>query len=186
MWRAIRQIVFVGFVLAGAGLGIMLSAHLASGSRLLSVQSGSMVPAIKKGDLVAVQRTPTRDLRVGDVITYTSPDDPGVTYTHRIVALTGDMAGRVVTKGDANEVADPAVYPAQIIGRVERVVPYAGFVVDAVRHPLGLLAIIYLPALLVIIAEIRSLTQYFSVQQRRQLYRVYSYHHNEGLLKRHG
>ena len=152
----------------------MLSTFLAGGSKLMSVQSGSMVPAIKKGDLVSVQRIPTRELRVGDVITYASAEDPTVTVTHRIVALTGDMTGRVVTQGDANEVADQAVYPAQIIGRVDHTVPYAGFMVDAIRHPLGLIAIIYLPALIVVIAEIRNLTRHFARPRRDEFmtYRV--------------
>src|SRR5690606_17922742 len=121
---------FIGIVSAVAVLGIMLSSFLASGARLLSVQSGSMEPVINKGDLVSVKHVPTRELRVGDVITYTNPQVSNVTVTHRIVALVGDMSGRVVTQGDANEVADQSVLPSQIVGRVERVVPYMGFVVD--------------------------------------------------------
>src|SRR5687768_12979668 len=101
--QAIRQIAQVGVIVAVAALGIGLSTLLASGSKLLSVQSGSMDPALKKGDLVSVVRTPTRDLRVGDVITFTSRENSKQTITHRIVSVTGDMQGRITTKGDAND-----------------------------------------------------------------------------------
>lgn len=161
-WHATKQIAYVGVVLGIAGLGIALSVLLMSGSKLLSVQSGSMEPTISKGDLVSVARTPTRDLRVGDVVTFSQE---GQMVTHRIVALTGDMSGRIVTKGDANDRADQAIVPSQLVGRVNRVVPYIGFGVDFIKQPLGLVLVVYVPALILIINEIRRLARYYKKQQ---------------------
>lgn len=176
----LRQVIQSVAIVAVAVVGIGLTMLLTGGSRLLSVQSGSMSPAIKKGDLISVKPTPTRDLRVGDVITYSSPVGSNQTITHRIVSISGDMQGRITTKGDANEVADQAVVPAQIVGRVERVVPFVGHLVDLVRHPIGLLLIIYVPALLLITTEMRELIAYYrrmrpySIRSVKQARRVVS------------
>lgn len=167
-WRTARQLLYLGIICLVAILGVALCVLLIGGSQLLSVQSGSMEPAIQKGDLISVKRTPTRDLRVGDVITFAAPDGSGQTITHRIVAKTNDMTGRIVTQGDANETADQAVMPSQIVGRVERHVPYAGFLVDFIKQPLGLVLLIYIPTLLIVIHEIKYLTEQF---RRTEAYR---------------
>lgn len=164
-WRVAKKPLYLGLVIFVASVGVMLCLLLMGGSKLLSVQSGSMEPAISKGDLISVKRTPTRDLRVGDVITYTSPDGSGQTITHRIVSKTNDMTGRIVTQGDANVSADQSVAPAQIVGKVEHHVPYAGFMVDLIKRPIGLIMIIYVPTLLVIIGEIRRLSEQFKRTQ---------------------
>lgn len=164
-WNRARQLTFVGLVAVVAALGVALCLLIIGGSQLMSVQSGSMNPSIQKGDLVSVKRTPTRDLRVGDVITYTSEIGGGQTITHRIVALTGDMAGRIVTQGDANNAPDKAIYPAQVVGRVEHHVPYAGYLVDFIKQPVGLALVIYLPTLIIVGQEIRKLAKYYKQTQ---------------------
>lgn len=161
----IVNILGLAVILIVASIGIGLSVLLAGGSKLLSVQSGSMVPALNKGDLIAVHKTPARDLRVGDVVTYTNRDNPHETITHRIASIAGDMQGRITTKGDANDVADKAVVPSQVIGRVEHRIPYAGYAVDFIKHPVGLVLIIYLPALFIIGYEIWHLAKYFKQTQ---------------------
>ncbi len=171
-WRTAKQLLYLGIITLVAILGIALCVLLIGGSQLLSVQSGSMEPAISEGDLISVKSTPTRDLRVGDVITYTASDGSGQMITHRIVAKTNDMAGRIVTQGDANETADQSIVPSQIVGRVERSVPYAGFLVDFIKQPLGLVLLIYIPNLVIIYNEFKNLSSQF---KRSRLYRAPGY-----------
>ena len=95
----------------------------AKGSKLLSVQSGSMVPAIHKGDLVSVNHVPESQLAVGDVITYVSTSNSKKTITHRIISKDN---GRIITKGDANTVADQPITDKYVLGKVRHSVPYAG------------------------------------------------------------
>ena len=141
------------------------------GGKLLSVASGSMAPVIQKGSLVQVNRVPARDIAVGDVITYVSADKK-YTVTHRVTALLEDdpAGNRFVTKGDANAEADVPIEAASVIGRVERSVPYAGYAVDFIKQPLGLIAIIYIPALLIIIHETKRLAAYYRLNKPYLMY----------------
>lgn len=163
-WRVIRQLVSIGIILFLAIVGVMLCMLLIGGSKLMSVQSGSMQPSIRRGDLISVTNTPTRDLRVGDVVTYKNQPS-GEMITHRVVALTGDMSGRIVTKGDANAQADKSIMPAQIVGRVDRKIPLIGYAIDFIKHPIGLIAVVYLPALVIVIHEVKQLTWHYRKNQ---------------------
>jgi signal peptidase I len=106
-----------------------------SGVRLYAVESGSMTPALSRGDLlVDLPTTATTTYRVGDVITF--HPTPGYTTTHRIVAI--DAAG-ISTKGDANPSADLGqIQPSSIIGQVAVVVPFGGYVAMFFRQPAGM------------------------------------------------
>ncbi|HSX33461.1 MAG TPA: signal peptidase I [Candidatus Saccharimonadales bacterium] len=140
-----------------AALAVGLSAvwlH-AHGGQLLSVQTGSMTPIIDKGDMVVVTRVPARQLAVGDVVTYASPTNPHKTITHRIIRITSQQ---ITTKGDANAVADPTFNASSVIGRVRAHVRYAGRALDFARRPVGLLILIYVPALSILFSEMRRLS----------------------------
>ena len=140
----------------------------AQGDQLLSVQTGSMVPNIKKGYLVAVEKTPTDQLKVGDVITYKSELSSlkGATITHRIVELPSQSNDqKIIVKGDANPTTDESFSPDRVVGRVHRAIPYAGFAMDFLSTPIGLLFIIYLPALFIIIDEIKRLAKHYEGQK---------------------
>lgn len=126
------------------------------GGQSLSVQSGSMSPAIDKGDLVVVKSAPY--YQVGDVITFISPANKRTTITHRVIAAS---EGVLQTKGDANDSPDPPIRPSMVVGKVHRTIPYLGYGVDFVRRPLGLLLVIYIPALMVIAHEIRLLSRHY-------------------------
>lgn len=148
-------VLVIGFVVMSSG-----------GRRLLSVQSGSMVPSIQKGDLVSVKRVPLSELAVGDVITFVSPDRQA-TITHRVVALKpGDPSGdTIVTKGDANEALDQPIEPTKVVGKVEHTVPFLGRGLDFLRTWPGLVLLVYIPALVICISEIRRLAAYYQSQR---------------------
>lgn len=134
----------------------------------MSVQSGSMVPAFYKGDLVVVKSVPNDGYRVGDVITFANPRNENQTITHRVQSIlpADDMQPqRFVTKGDANIAADSPIYGRKIVGKVTTGIPYLGYGFDFVRQPIGLLLLIYVPALIVIAAEIRRLSKYYKEQE---------------------
>jgi signal peptidase I len=162
----LKQVFIAGAVAAMVLIGAGLVYSRATGAQLLSVQTGSMVPVLHKGDLVAVTRIPHGQLAVGDVITYVSPHDKRVTITHRIAALPSAQNGyRIITKGDANSASDQPIATSAILGKVNRHMPMAGYAVDAVRKPAGLLLLIYIPALAIMIDELRRLTAYYKQQE---------------------
>lgn len=168
-WRLAKR------VIATSGLAVALTAGLGllylqtSGAKLLSVQSGSMSPALHKGDLVVVRPVPKGQLAVGDVVTFANPANKRQTITHRVVALPADKPSTVITKGDANATPDKPVPIKAVLGKVTRHAPLAGFAMDLVRKPVGLAIIIYLPALVIVADEWRRLNKYYQKQRPYRL-----------------
>lgn len=171
IWRYAKP-VLVGIVLVGtiaAGFGLLVAQS--NNSRLLSVQSESMTPALQKGDLITVTRVSVSQLTEGDVVTFVNPQNRKQTITHRIAQLPSEANNqRLVTKGDANATADAPIAPSSVLGKVNRRVPLAGHAVDFVRKPLGLILIIYIPALMVLAHELRLLIRHYKMMQPYRLH----------------
>jgi signal peptidase len=118
------------------------------------VKSGSMEPSIPVGALVLIK--PGDAYGVGDVITFGKDTKTEIPTTHRIVSVdTGSGVPVYQTKGDANEESDPqTVLERDIIGRVLLNVPYAGYILDFARQPVGFALLIGLPAAIIILDEL--------------------------------
>jgi signal peptidase I len=167
-WRTIKQIISVSVTTLMLVVSCAAVTALHQGTKFLSIQSGSMVPTFRKGDLVIVNPVPDKNYKVGDIINFINPNNAKQTVTHRVQRTLPDdgMQGkRVITKGDANAAADIAIPTSKIIGKVNYSIPYLGFVFDFVRQPVGLLLAIYTPALSIVIGEIKRLTRYYKDQE---------------------
>lgn len=151
--------------------GLVLFARSQS-LHILSVQTGSMSPAIRPGSAVLLRQYSgdTRTLKSGDVISYRSLEDNNVIITHRIISIDLQR-GLITTKGDSNKIPDTSFLASRIIGVVAHPVPYAGSMLDFFRHPLGLILAVYLPGLALIGWEIKRLMHYYE----RQRYVLYYY-----------
>jgi signal peptidase len=120
-----------GLVSGLAVLGAVAYALLfLAGYRPVVVYSGSMKPALSVGSLALVERVPSAQVRVGDVLTFADPNQPGRLVTHRVVETVerpeGGLAYR--TKGDANTRRDPwAIALPEDAGRLAFDVPYVGY-----------------------------------------------------------
>ena len=68
--------------------------------RIVTIQGGSMAPAIPRGDLIVVTSAPSK-VEPGMILVMTVG---GEVVTHRVVAVNPD--GTFVTRGDANRVND--------------------------------------------------------------------------------
>lgn len=143
---AVLGVVMLGTV-AIAGLAL-IGVPKATGSRPLTVLTGSMQPAFDPGDVVIVKPTDAENLQIGDVITFQAESGNPELTTHRItgVVLTGE-GRQYVTRGDANGADDPMpIKPEQVRGEVWYSVPYVGhaavwFAGDTVRRVVELAAI---------------------------------------------
>lgn len=132
------------------------------GVKFFVVQSGSMEPSIRTGGVVVVR--PVAEYRVGDVVTFRSNGGKNVPTTHRIVEIKD---GRYVTKGDANDNQDTGeVTGNKILGRVLFDVPYLGYAVRAAKTPYGFIAIIVIPAAIIIFDELKKI--YYEVKKIRK------------------
>lgn len=154
--KSLAWLLLIGFAAAGF---VVYAQKL----QLLTVQTGSMRPSIDPGDVVAVKNVPHVDLVVGDVITF-MPDGKNYSVTHRLRAIDRKNS-RFITQGDANTGVDESIRFDQVIGRVHYVVPFGGYIVGFVTKPLGLVAAIYLPALFILVTEVRRLTAHYKKLQ---------------------
>lgn len=166
-----KIISWFGYALLGVlvvlGLGFMLLNHM--GYKFLSVQTGSMVPNIQKGDLIITQPVPFKALKTGDVITYKDAKHTNRTITHRIVAIDNHKQ-TVRTKGDANRHTDAPVAVKNIVGTNIATLPKFGVPMQFTRSIAGVVLLVYIPALLVVMHEFRRLSEYYKMQGT---YRVY-------------
>jgi len=128
--------------------GLLLSTT--AGYRGYTVMSGSMEPVIATGDLVVNQPIGTLDARVGDVVTFLDPGGSGRLITHRVqsIEVTPELVD-VVTKGDANTAVERwSIVRDGRLGRVVLDVPRIGFAMAVLRSRVGQLALVVVPALL--------------------------------------
>lgn len=95
----------------------------------LSVVTGSMAPSIPAGSLVFVKPVDTRQIAIGDVITFRARTNSEVLVTHRVVGTVLGTNPKISfrTKGDANRAEDPSLVPDRaVVGRVVYDLPYLG------------------------------------------------------------
>ena len=120
--------------------------------QVFRVMSGSMEPEIKTGSVIFVEQVNPKDLKKGDIITF-SVNKSVSPVTHRIVKISKD--GKITTKGDANSTNDvDAVSLSSVKGGEIFTLPYLGYISEWTKTPLGFIFFIILPALLIIINEI--------------------------------
>jgi len=130
-----------------------------AGHRLYAVLSGSMSPAFDVGSVVAVKAVNPEEVKEGDIITFGRSD--GRIVTHRVIGIETAGGLHFVTKGDANNVADSSLVPAEgVMGVVTLSIPWLGRVLVFSQTKQGLLLLIIIPALIILILEGRSLWQY--------------------------
>jgi len=89
-----------------------LSYFLKTPYPMASITSSSMWPALKEGDLVFIKGIENKEeVNVGDIVVYENYQ--GFTI-HRVIRKGDDF---LVTKGDANNTADPVIKYSELVGK---------------------------------------------------------------------
>ncbi len=119
----------------------------------LIVLTDSMFPEIESGDLIICNTAEPEDIAVGDVISFFDPAGNGSSIvTHRVVEVTredGSLAWK--TKGDANNVEDSALVPAQkLVGVYRSRIAGAGNIAMFMQTTQGLILCVVCPILLLV------------------------------------
>ena len=156
--RARAAAILAAHVLAGLAIGtaVVAGGPVLLGMRSFAVLSGSMEPVLATGDIVVDEPIGPRQVRVGDVVTFSDPERPGRRITHRVrsVRFAGARA-RFVTKGDANDSVERWDMDANgRLGRVVYRVPAVGYVLACLGDPRAKFALIVLPAALLALLEL--------------------------------
>ena len=138
-----------------AALALIVSALPIPGNyQFLVVRSGSMEPAIKQGAVVMVK--PSDAYKIGDVITFKStfrtPAGQVIPVSHRVVEIrVAEGEAFYTTKGDANNAADTReIRHRDVIGKVRFSIPYIGYGIETARTTYGFLALIIIPAAIIV------------------------------------
>ncbi len=137
------------------------------GRSLITIESPSMSPTYKVGDMVFMEKLSDetkKELQVGDIITYRAPEDIngdgqiGDINTHRIESVD-HSDGTIVTKGDNNLIADKyTIGYNDIIGKCTDTGKIGGLgnVINFLRSSLGFFLCIVLPLILFFVYELYS------------------------------
>lgn len=139
LWRRLAMVVL--------GIILGLNAYLANARGLAGNQlpmpfglgaavvlSGSMEPVLGVNDVILVRETGSYE--VGDIVVYQSGS---TLIVHRIIAKDGES---IITRGDANNIADAPIEISAVKGKVIAHIPAAGLAVKALRTPAGILIVL--------------------------------------------
>jgi len=103
---------------------------------------GSSPPGgFRQGDLIVIKMCKPEDIQVGDIITFnpSSGDSENTLYlTHRVIEVLSELGGKegtfFITKGDANNSADPPISGEMLIGKKVFSIPKAGSLLQSIRE----------------------------------------------------
>ena len=136
------------YIVAGIILALLVNQGLAfafqTPTPIVAVESNSMVPVFRCGDILILTGARQDDLRIGDIIVFVAPGQT-IPIVHRIITINDDRTFQ--TKGDAvagQHSFELSIPYAAINGRVVTIVPYLGWVklgatdlVTAIQRRLG-------------------------------------------------
>ena len=121
-----------------------------------TILTQSMYPTIKAGDVVITYKEDTGSYRSGDVITFVSRANGGITVTHRVLDVylnNGNYSYK--TKGDNNNTEDREfVDDSDVLGKVVLKIPKAGYFQQFMVSKTGWIVAVLLPCLGVVIYDI--------------------------------
>jgi signal peptidase I len=136
----VLNVLFACFVVLTFLLAGFIVFLTATHTKAFAVQTDSMYPSIKKGDVVFIRAVSPEELNEDDIITVSYNDNSGY-FTHKITRIDREKSS-IYTKGDNNSSEDPV--PAefwQITGRVWFVVPFIGNLSLAVQSRILLISL---------------------------------------------
>jgi signal peptidase len=87
-----------------------------------------MQPTLNVGDIVIVTSTPTKAIKIGDIIQYYTPQTEEPTI-HRVIEKyeSGGLTW-FITQGDANNAPDDPINERQVTGKVIFTIPKLGWI----------------------------------------------------------
>ena len=104
------------------------------------VLSGSMEPELSVNDLVFVRAQDGYE--IGDIVVY---QEGRSLVIHRIISIDGD---EIVTKGDANNIADSPISIKDVKGKETFHIPFLGGVVRFLKSTVGFVVVLILAVVL--------------------------------------
>ncbi len=108
----IKVVAYLAFVAAAVYYTPkILSKQLGTPYPLATITSGSMWPLLKTNDLILMKGISGSQAQVGQIIVY---KNAGGFTIHRLIRREN---GKLITKGDANDIEDKPVAESEVVGR---------------------------------------------------------------------
>ena len=137
-----RTLLAVAVLIAILGTGVAAVVGYAAGVRWFEVETPSMGSVAPVGTLVVTVPVSADEVRVGDVLAFRPPSEPGSVYTHRVLSIG---AGGIETRGDINGAADAwRLQQRDLVGTAVLLLPGAGFLLRAVPMLLAGNAVVWI------------------------------------------
>jgi signal peptidase I len=92
---------------------------LSSRSLQLRAKGCSMLPTVRPGDVLVVERVDLQSIKTGDVVV-TARDYEFV--SHRVISIENDAEELFITRGDTSAIDDSPVRQSDLLGRVTHVI----------------------------------------------------------------
>ncbi|MGM9879124.1 MAG: signal peptidase I [Bacilli bacterium] len=121
-----------------------------------TILTQSMYPTIKAGDVVITYKDDNNKYNAGDVITFISDQNGGITVTHRINEVFDvNNSYSYKTKGDNNNAPDNEIISGDnVLGKVVMKIPKAGYIQQFLVSKTGWIVAVILPCLGIVIYDI--------------------------------
>jgi signal peptidase I len=138
------------------------------GYRFMMVQSDSMIPTIRAGDLVVGRPPAPETIREGQIVTYRYVPARRL-ITHRVVGVTqvgSELAFR--TQGDGNNTPDESpVLARDVVAVFSFRLPYLGYLLAFARTWVGLVVLVVIPSVILMATEAARLVRLMRHDQHR-------------------
>lgn len=124
-----------------------------------TILTQSMYPTIKAGDVVITYKEDNNKYNDGDVITFVSEQNGGITITHRVDEVYNvNNSYSYKTKGDNNNAPDNEITSGDnVLGKVVVKVPKVGYIQQFLVSKTGWIVAVVLPCLGIVIYDILKL-----------------------------
>lgn len=124
-----------------------------------TILTQSMYPTIKAGDVVITYKEDNNKYNDGDVITFVSEQNGGITITHRVEEVYNvNDSYSYKTKGDNNNAPDNEITSGDnVLGKVVVKVPKVGYIQQFLVSKTGWIVAVILPCLGIVIYDILKL-----------------------------
>lgn len=123
---------------------------------IYTILTQSMYPTIEAGDVVITYKDVHDKYNKGDIITFVSEANGGLTITHRVTQVynvNGEYSYQ--TKGDNNNTVDSSIVKgSDVLGQVRVRVPKVGYAQQFMSTKTGFIAVILIPCLGIVIYDI--------------------------------
>ena len=152
-----RATIYTSCLLAAITLAAFLILYtpekIGGDTRYEPVLTGSMEPAIPVGGVVVIKPVNPDSIEIGDIICFRFSESTLI--THRVSSITDEG---FITKGDANENGDiKVVSKGNVVGKVIFTLPLIGYLGTFARTQIGLILLLFIPAITIIIYEIKNI-----------------------------